>query len=153
MQLSTNSEHEFIKSLTFEEYRIIHDGILTSAYQRLLLDGVLDCVLGLAEPLPPTAGFVIKVKTEDPKGREWTHVLPGRPVFPVASDLIQSLNACVGRHFEVDQDRDVWFWYDDETARSVRWDDLHEFKAAAEEYPRTGGRLSVALKWRLPIMI
>jgi hypothetical protein len=147
MELGNNSEHEFIKSLTLEEYRIIHDDILTSSDQRLLLDGVLDCVLGLAAPFPITAAPVIKIKTEDSEGGEWAHVLPGGPLFPAASDLMQSLNDCVGSHFEVDQGRDVCFMYDDETACRVRWFDLENFEEAAEKYLRTGGELLVKLNW------
>jgi hypothetical protein len=150
MELGTNSEHEFLKSLTLEEYRLIHDEILTSSVQRLHLDGTLDRVLGLAAPFPSTAASVIKVKTLDPEGREWAHVLPGGPLFPVASDLIQSLNDCVGSHFEVDQGWDVWFMYDDESAcGGVPWDDLQGFQEAAEKYLRTGGELLVELKWRI----
>jgi hypothetical protein len=149
MEPGTNSEHEFIKSLTLTEYRIIHDEILTSWVQRWLLDGALDRVLGLAAPFASTAASVIKVKTEDPEGREWAHVLPGGPLFPIASDLIQSLNDCVGSHFEVDQGRDVWFMYDDESACGVRWDDLQGFQEAADKYLRTRGELLVELKRRL----
>jgi hypothetical protein len=149
MEPGTNSEHEFIKSLTFKEYRIIHDEILTSWVQRWHLDDALDCVLGFAAPFASTAASVIKVKTEDPQGREWAHVLPGGPLFPAASDLMQSLNDCVGRNFEVNQGEDIRFMYDDESACSVRWDDLHAFQHAAGKYAQSGGKLLVKLKWSL----
>jgi hypothetical protein len=149
MELGTNSGREFIKSLTFEEYRMIHDEILTSSVQRLHLDGTLNRVLGLAAPFPSTALSVFKVSTVDPDGTECAHLLPRGALFPTPSDLTESLNACVGRHFEVDQGWDVWFMYDDEPACSVRWDDLHGFQQAAEKYARSGGKLLVELKWRL----